>query len=153
MSWKQHLVEEIVDVTVPDTWDHTTLVTTVTTESTKKFKNLFIRGIYSVDQSSEVLTQFGLMVLTIQLWPDTVTTPDPDWTKGQTGGIDRQIKSFKHVWAYGNNNPTLFTFRYRAINVKPGEKLLISAYVPDESGTSLNHRIRLGGNYWLWDTN
>ncbi len=132
-------------------WDFDTLVAEVTSGDVSRVKNIMIRGVYSIDQASEVNSQHGLAAIALMRFPDTVSTPDPDIGESAGAGVDRQISHWRTVWATGQNNPVLWTMKFRAINVKPGEKLILGTRIQSESGASLNHRLHMHVRLWLDD--
>jgi len=131
-------------------WTFQTLVTVATSGDKTRVKNLFVKGIYWVDQTTEVNTQYGTLGLGLIRAPDTQSTPDPDWTTN-LGGIDKQILKPTVVMSAGVNNPVLFTFSYRAINVSPGQKLIWALHPLEESGASINHRVVYAVQFWESD--
>ncbi len=134
------------------TWDLFTMLTVVTSADMVRVKNIMLTGIYNVDQTTEVNTQFGHMLVALFKFPDTVSTPDPGFDTGGTmSGLDRQIFKWRTIWSAGQNNPVLWSMKFRAINVKPGETLYLGTRALVESGTSINHRMHTGLRWWQDD--
>ncbi len=149
MAFKEKGRDVIDTLTSLGAWQIRDLETVVTSSSKFKVRNLFVRGTYNIDQTTEVNSQHGLLIFALWRFPDTVTTPDPDIVEGNSGGIDRQILAWRYVWASGQNNPVLWTFKYRAVNINPGQKLSVGVKAQRESGTSINHRVNWAMTYWL----
>lgn len=136
-------------LTATNVWDVDDVIETPNTSGeTVRVKGFFLNGMYSIDQSTEVNSQHGLAAVALMRFPDTVSTPDPDFVEGNGGSIDRQIFKWRTIWTSGQNNPVLFTMKFRAVNVKPGEKLIVATRILRESGASLNHRLHLAWRYW-----
>ncbi len=151
MTFSERGREDIVTLTATKVWDNDPIVTVNTSDDMVRVKNILIQGVYSIDQASEVNSQFGLAVITLHKFPDGVGTPDPDLVESGISGVDRQIFKWRYIWTTGQNNPVLFTMRFRAINVKPGEVLRIAKRVQNESGASLNHRMNTAARWWQDD--
>lgn len=140
---------DAVTITAVDTWDLDQLVTSATSVDKFRIKNLMITGIYQIDQTTEVNAQFGIAALCLMRFPDTVSTPDPDFVEGLgVAGVDRQIFKWRFLHTAGQNNPVLFSMRFRAINVNPGQTLFLGKRVLTESGASINHRINTTTRWW-----
>ncbi len=152
MTFSERGREGIVTQTAPSAWNLDTLVAVVTSADMTRVKNILIQGVYSIDQSTEANSQFGLAALVLMKFPDGVSTPDPDLVEGGgVTGVDRQIFKWRYIWTAGQNNPVLFTMRFRAINVKPGEKLILGKRIQQEGGVSLNHRFNTTARWWQDD--
>ncbi len=147
-AWREIGQSAITVHTATSAWSFTTMEAAVTSDEPIRVKSIFLNGVYSVDQATEVNSQFGLAGIALMKFPDTVSTPDPDFVEGNSGSIDRQIFKWRFLWAVGQNNPVLWTLKFRAINVKPGEKLLLGTRIQQESGASLNHRLSMAWRYW-----
>ncbi len=150
MSWQEKVVLDHVDQNTVSTWDLHTLETITTAGDLTRVKNLFLRGMYWVTHATESNEHFGVLYAAMLLFPDTVTTPDPD-DIGNGLATDRQLKGGRFVIAAGQNNPTVFSFQYRAINVKPGFKLYLATQAVAEANTGITHRYEFAGNYWRND--
>lgn len=148
MSFEQNLVVYNANHTSLDSWSTQQLVSVTNSEDRIKTRNLSLRGMYWIDQTTEVNTQYGAVAVALLRVPDSLTSPSPDVA---TVGIDRMIKKLIIVLAAGQNNPVLFSFNYRAINVGPGETLLIASSAKQESTTGVNHRVNLAGTIWQSD--
>ncbi len=128
------------------------LVTAVTSDDKVRLKNIMLQGTYSVDQSTEANSQYGLLAVALMRFPDTVSTPDPDFLEAAgASGIDRQIFKWRTIWASGQNNPVLWSMRFKAVNVNPGQKLYLGARILVESSSSLNHRVNTALRWWQDD--
>lgn len=147
-AWREIGQSEAILQTSFNAWDLKTMEAVVTSDEPVRVKGIFINGMYSIDQTTEVNSQFGLVAVALMKFPDTVTTPDPDFVEGNSGSVDRQIFKWRYIWASGQNNPVIWTMKFRAINVKPGEKLLLGMRVQRESGATINHRLNLSWRYW-----
>lgn len=139
-------------ITSVSAWDFKTIAAAVTSADKIRIKNIMIQGVYEIDQTTEVNTQYGLIGLCMMRFPDTVSTPDPDFLEASSSsGLDRQIFKWRYVWASGQNNPVLWTMKFKAINCNPGQKVILGTRVLVESGTSLNHRVHIAGRHWQDD--
>lgn len=143
-------VEQVTHSAV-SAWSHDEIVTAVTSADKIRVKGLQLLGSYQIDQTTEVNSQIGCVMVALMRFPDTVSTPDPGAPEGAVSGVDRQIFKWRYIWTGGQNNPVLWTLRFKAINVNPGQKLLISSQVVFESGTSINHRIQIASRWWQDD--
>ncbi len=151
MGWEErHLANGFIH-TQTFAWDFETIATVVTSGDRLRLRNLQINGIYWVDQTTEVNTQTGTMILALMRFPDTVSSPNPDFVNGTGGGVDRQIKIWKPIFTAGQNNPVLFSMRFRAINCSPGQKIQIATRAIRESSTSINHRLEYMYRWWQSD--
>ncbi len=148
-SERGHITQKTLTSTLA--WDLDVIVAAVTSADMVRVKNLQLSGSYQIDQTTEVNSQIGCVSVALMRFPDTVTTPDPDYPDGSTAGVDRQIVKWRTIWTGGQNNPVLWTMRFRAVNVKPGVKLLIGLRVSFESGASLNHRVQVASRWWQDD--
>ncbi len=131
-------------LTSPDTWNLTTLKSVASSADKTRIKGIYIKGIYWVSQATEVNTQYGSLGIALMRFPDTVATPAPEWAAAGSTSPDAGVLNPMFILTAGQNNPVLFTYKYRAINIRPGEKLYLGLYVHDESGTSINHYVNLG---------
>ncbi len=147
MGFEQKQVIHSANHTVLDTWVNTTVVSVGDSADELKVKNLMMRGLFWVDQGTEVNTQYGGVAVALYRISDQVGTPDMDIG---SGGIDRMLR-LQYVLSAGQNNPVLFTLQYRAVNVKPGIKLMLSTQAKLESSTDINHRVQIMGTYWSSD--
>ncbi len=145
MSWEQKQVLFTAAHTVLDTWVNQQVQAVSPTNETHKVRNVRLRGIYWVDQGTEVNFQHGSIIVALSLLDDAITAPDLDV---DGGGVTRSIKKLMYVMSAGQNNPVLFAFDYRAINVGPGQNLWISTQAKQESSTAINHRVNLAGTFW-----
>ncbi len=147
MSWEQKVVEYEVVHGTPDTWAVKSIVAVLTNADTLRVKNLFLRGFYSVSQPTEDNAQGGTIFFSLYLATDQIATPDPgDPTDGL--GLDFSLKGGRFVLASGQNNPVLFQFRYRAINVKPGMNLYLVQQIVRETHAGLLHHVQVAGDFW-----
>ncbi len=152
MTFTERGLRDIGLQTAPSVWDFTIIAEPLTSGETVRLKNIQLQGVYSIDQSSEVNSQFGLMAVALLRFPDTVATPDPDFLESAgIAGLDRQIFKWRTIWATGQNNPVLWTMRFKAVNVMPGVKLLLGTRVLAESGVGINHRINTALRWWQDD--
>ncbi len=133
---------------VLDTWTTQQLVAVSSGGDRIKVRNLSLAGIFWVSQASEVNTQFGAVVVTLLRQHDSITSPTPDIS---SSGVDSNIKKMKYVAAAGQNNPVLFGFFYRAINVSPGQILHLAVNARTESGTAIVYHTNLIGTMWTSD--
>ncbi len=147
MGFEQLQVVHSASHTVLDTWVNTTVRSVASAEDRLKIKNLSMRGIFWVSQSSEVNTQFGAIVLALYRISEQVGTPDMDV---DGSGIDKLMK-IQYVYAAGQNNPVLFSLFYKAVNLAPGIKLMLSTQAKAESSTAIVHHVQMIGS--LWETN
>lgn len=147
LAWKDEVYRYTTSHTALKAWDFDTILTVTTAAERVRVKNLFLRGTFSLDQATESNAQRSTCYVSLLLFPDTVTTPDPDDISAGAS-IDRQLKGGRFVLASGQNNPTLFTFKYRAINVNPGQKLVFATQVVAESDGNVSNRIELMGTFW-----
>ncbi len=140
---------DAVTLTATDVWDLDTLIAAATSVDKFRVKNIMITGIYQIDQASEVNAQFGIAAIALFRFPDTVSTPDPDLVEGLgVAGVDRQIFKWRFLHTAGQNNPVLFSMRFRAVNVNPGQVLILGKRILTESGASVNHRINTTTRWW-----
>ncbi len=152
MAFSERGARTVPVATAVGVWAFFEIAAAVTSADKVRLKNIMLQGTYSVDQSTEVNSQFGLGAVAMMRFPDTVSTPDPDFLEvGAPSGIDRQIFKWRTIWATGQNNPVLWTMRFKAVNVNPGQVLLIGTRVLLESGTSLNHRFNIALRWWQDD--
>lgn len=152
MGWEHNIAKVSKVQTTTLSWDFDQVYGASTASNKVRLRNIFIRGVYWVSQTTEANTQYGTMGLGILRFPDTVSTPDPDWNPNAFGnGIDAQILNPRTILAAGENNPVLFSYSYKALNCRPGQKVLIGSYVLDESGNSINHYLNMTVSYWISD--
>ncbi len=152
MTFSERGSRAIVLLTAVGAWTFHELSAAVTSADKVRLKNIMLTGTYSIDQASEVNSQHGLVGIALMRFPDTVSTPDPDFLESAlASGIDRQIFKWRTVWAQGQNNPVLWSMRFKAVNVNPGQKLLLGLRVVAESGASLNHRLNTALRWWQDD--
>jgi hypothetical protein len=149
MGYERRTLVSAETLTATQAWDLTTLVAVGSSGDKTRVKGFFMKGMYWVNQASEVVTQYGTIGICLMRFPDTVSSPDPDWLFGslQNSAPDAQILSPMLVHSGGQNNPVLFTYKYRAINVSPGQNLYLGLYVFQESGASINHQIQIGAQW------
>ncbi len=148
MSWEHKQFIHGGTHTDLDTWVNTTLIAVGPSNDRLKMKNLTLRGSYSIDQSTESNTQFGAVVIALYRISDQVATPDVDIA---STGIERRILKMMYVITGGENNPVIFSLHYRAVNVRPGEKLMLSSQAKLESTSVINHRVNMIGSHWTSD--
>ncbi len=149
MGFERRTLVSAETVTATTSWNLTPIETVTSSGDTIRLKAFFMKGMYWVNQATEVVTQYGSIGVCLMRFPDTVTTPDPDWafTEGTAESPDAQILSPMIVHSGGQNNPVLFTYRYRAINIRPGQKLWLGLYAFQESGPSINHQVQIGAQW------
>ncbi len=143
MSFQRRTLVGAETLTSTLAWNLTVIKTTLSSEDTARIKGFRLKGMYWVNQATEVVTQYGTIGICLMRFPDTVTTPDPDWAAGEPAASspDAQILSPMIIHSGGQNNPVLFSYNYRAINVRPGQKLWLGLYAFQESGSSINHQV------------
>lgn len=151
MGFEYQGQDAVATVTSPLVWTLQSIKSVATSGDRLRLKNFFVRGVYSIDQASEVNLQHGLLFIGLLRFPDTVSTPDPDAVEGGSGSVDHGFAVHRTVWAQGQNNPVLWTMRFRAINVNPGQKLFLAHRIQLESGASLNHRVFTSSSWFESD--
>ncbi len=138
-------------LTAVSIWNLTTWLTPQTSGDPIRVKNINIMGSYQIDQTTEVNSQFGCVAIALMRFPDSVSTPDPDFVETGVSGVDRQIFKWRYIWTGGQNNPVLWTMRFKAVNVNPGQTLIMGIRVLVESGANLNHRVQIASRWWQDD--
>ncbi len=151
MAFQERGRVKTLTLTAPSVWDFDEWSNPGTSGDPVRIKNINIMGIYTIDQTTEVNSQKGAIAVCLLRFPDGVSTPDPDFVESGVSGVDRQIFKWRYVWTAGQNNPVLFTMRFKAINVNPGQLLLLGTRVMNESGASLNHRVGYASRWWQDD--
>jgi len=146
MSFERRWNINAQSLTTVSAWSFITLASVTSAADKLRVKGVFIKGIYWVQQTTEVVTQYGSLGVALLRFPDTVSTPDPDWALSGAAP-DSQILNPMVIHAAGQNNPVLFTFKYRALNVRPGEKMYLALRPLQESGASINHRVNLAAQW------
>lgn len=149
MAFKERGKTDAVNITAASVWDLDEWYSVGTSLNPYRIKNISIQGVYSIDQATEANSQYGTIIAALMRFPDTVSTPDPDIVESGVGGVDRQIFKWRFVHGHGQNNPVLWSMRFKAVNVNPGQKLLFGLRVKQESGVSLNHRIQVASRWWI----
>lgn len=148
MGFEQRMLNNDMSHSSVDTYVYQTMISVTNSQDRVRMRNLNLRCLYWVSQATEVNTQYGSIGMVLMLYPDIVSSPVPDFT---ASGIDRQIKRIANVVAAGQNNPVLFSFSYRAINVNPGQKLVLATMAKEESSTNIVHHVVYQGQYWVSD--
>ncbi len=151
MAFQERGRVDVATLTAASAWDLDTWLTPGTSGDPIRLKNINLLGSYQIDQASEVNSQFGCVAVVLMRFPDTVTTPDPDFVESGISGVDRQIFKWRYIWTGGQNNPVLWTMRFKAVNVNPGQKLVYGIRVMSESGASVNHRVQTASRWWQDD--
>ncbi len=145
-SWEQHPFEQENVITQLGSYKQKQLAVVTISGERKRIRNIFVRGVYWVDQATEVNTQYGTIIVGLARFPEPNATPSPGFTEGT--GVGSQLKTWTYVLTAGQNNPTIFSLRYRAINIKSEETLWLLTRAESESSTAINHRVNVAGVWW-----